>query len=97
MSDSIQSLIPLAENLPYPVKNQPYWQVATSANTRKAYQADIRHFITAGGLFTTTTEGLLYYLNQQAQESNPRTVKLRIVAIKNWHTFFMIILIISVL
>ena len=65
---------------------QLYWQVATSANTRKAYQSDIRHFISQGGFLPATTEGLLHYLNQQATLVNPRTLKRRLVAIKQWHT-----------
>lgn len=86
----IDKLIPLisdlAETQPQaPVS--PYWQVATSENTRKAYQTDIRHFIAVGGLLPTTTEGLLRYLNQQATKLNTRTLKRRIVAIKNWHTY----------
>jgi len=66
---------------------QPYWQVATSANTRKAYQSDIRHFIAAGGLLPATTESIVYYLNKQASLVNPRTLKRRLVAIKHWHTY----------
>lgn len=75
------------EALPTEAVSQPYWQVATSANTRKAYRADIRHFISAGGLLPTTTEGLLHYLNQQAHWVKPHTLKRRLVAIKHWHTY----------
>lgn len=64
-----------------------YWQIATSANTRKAYQSDIRQFIAAGGFLPTTTEGLLHHLNQQAAVVNPRTLKRRLVAIKHWHLY----------
>lgn len=87
MTDKLTPLVSdLAETQPQtPVS--PYWQVATSENTRKAYQTDIRHFIAAGGLLPTTTEGLLRYLNQQANKLNTRTLKRRIVAIKNWHTY----------
>ena len=66
---------------------QPYWQIATSVNTRKAYQSDIRHFMTTGGLLPATTEVILHYLNQQASLVNPRTLKRRLVAIKHWHTY----------
>ena len=75
------------ETLLTSVENQPYWQLATSANTRKAYQSDIRHFRIAGGLLPTTTESVLHYLNQQASLVNPRTLKRRLVAIKHWHTY----------
>lgn len=71
-----------------PVDNaQPYWQVATSTNTRKAYQSDIRHFIAAGGFLPATTEGILHYLNFHASLMNPRTLKRRLVAIKQWHVY----------
>jgi integrase len=73
--------------LPAPSSQTPYWQIATSDNTRKAYQADIRHFIVSGGLLPTTTEALLHYLHQQAEHLNPRTLKRRLVAIKHWHTY----------
>ena len=78
---------PTTETLPTSVENQPYWQVATSINTRKAYQSDIRHFRMAGGLLPTTTDNILHYLNQQANLVNHRTLKRRLVAIKNWHTY----------
>lgn len=73
--------------LPTPAVSQPYWQMATSTNTRRAYQSDIRHFISNGGLLPTTTEGVLHYLQQQAAFLNPRTLKRRLVAIKHWHTY----------
>jgi integrase len=66
---------------------QPYWQVATSANTRKAYQSDIRHFMAAGGFLPTTTESILHYLNSHAKLVNSRTLKRRLVAIKHWHIY----------
>lgn len=64
-----------------------YIQAATSQNTRRAYQSDIRHFITWGGLLPTTTEVLLRYLKDNAPTLNPRTLKRRLVAIKHWHTY----------
>lgn len=77
-----------AQSLLAPIDGeQPYWQVATSVNTRKAYQSDIRHFMAAGGFLPTTTESILHYLNQQARLVNPRTLKRRLVAIKQWHTY----------
>lgn len=71
------------ENSPVPAK--PYWQMASSANTRRAYQSDLRHFVAAGGLLPASTESLLHYLNQQAPLLNPRTLKRRLVALKHWH------------
>ena len=84
----------LLKNTPFVANNslisseeQPYWQMATSPNTRRAYQADIRHFIASGGLLPTTTERLLHYLDQHASRINPRTLKRRLVALKHWHTY----------
>jgi integrase len=68
-------------------QEKPYWQIATSQNTRVAYQADIRHFIIAGGVLPATTESVLHYLNQQAGQLNARTLKRRLVALKHWHTY----------
>jgi integrase len=70
------------------VNSQPsdiYLQAATSQNTRRAYQADIRHFRHYGGLLPTTPDLLLRYLHAQAQQLNPRTLKRRLVAIRHWH------------
>jgi integrase len=64
-----------------------YLQAATSDNTRKAYQHDIRHFINCGGLLPTSVEGLLQYLHAQATLLNPRTLSRRLVAIKHWHIY----------
>jgi integrase len=75
------------EALSLPANSQPYWQIATSANTRKAYQSDIRHFIAAGGFLPAITEGILHYLNQHAHVVNHRTLKRRLVAIKHWHAY----------
>ena len=65
----------------------PYWQMATSQNTRKAYQADIRRLIRQGAVLPMTTESLVCYLSSQAGTINPRSLKRHLVAIKNWHTY----------
>lgn len=87
MSKEDNPLIQIATDNSVVPTNQamPYWQIATSANTRKAYQSDIRHFRASGGLLPATTESILHYLNNQANLVNPRTLKRRLVAIKNWH------------
>jgi integrase len=63
-----------------------YIQAATSQNTRRAYQQDIRHFQNSGGLLPATLEGIISYLQQYAPILNPRTLDRRLTAIKNWHT-----------
>jgi integrase len=84
-----ESTLPVEATTTFPIQvaSQPYWQMATSANTRRAYQSDIRHFISNGGLLPATTEWILHYLHQQAAFLNPRTLKRRLVAIKHWHTY----------
>jgi len=64
-----------------------YIHAATSANTRKAYQADIRHFMQWGGLLPTTADVVMHYLEQHAATLNPRTLSRRLTALKNWHRY----------
>src|SRR5205085_1646658 len=66
---------------------QIYLHAATSNNTRKAYQQDIRHFISKGGLLPASTTVLLSYLQKQASSLKPQTLKRRLTAIKHWHTY----------
>lgn len=72
---------------PKPGSIHAYIQAATSPNTRRAYQSDIRNFIAWGGLLPTSTDVLLRYLQENAASLNPRTLKRRLVAIKHWHTY----------
>ena len=65
--------------------SQPYIQAATSNNTRKAYQTDIRHFMQAGGLLPANSESIQQYLSKYADKLNPRTLVRRLTAIKQWH------------
>lgn len=88
---TLETLLPLdsSSNLIQPNAPllQTYIQAATSHNTRKAYQSDIRQFIASGGLLPCSTENLLHYLQEQASKLNPRTLKRRLVAIKQWHIY----------
>lgn len=63
-----------------------YLQAATSQNTRRAYQQDIRHFLNSGGLLPATPDLVIRYLQQFAPVLNPRTLARRLTAIKHWHT-----------
>lgn len=65
--------------------NGNYIHAATSDNTRKAYQADIRHFIYWGGFLPTSGDVIMKYLHHHAELLNPRTLARRLTAIKNWH------------
>jgi integrase len=75
------------ENLPSITEASTYLHAATSNNTRRAYQSDIRHFIQWGGVLPTTPDVVMKYLHHYAQQLNPRTLVRRLTAIKNWHLF----------
>lgn len=64
---------------------QDYIHAATSNNTRKAYQSDVRHFMNWGGLLPASPESIVNYLHQHAAVLNPRTLHRRLTAIKQWH------------
>jgi site-specific recombinase XerD len=65
----------------------PYIHLATSNNTRKAYQSDILHYQTWGGKLPATSEMVANYLHFYADKLNPRTLARRLIAIKYWHTY----------
>lgn len=67
--------------------NNRYQIAATSDNTRRAYQTDIRHFEIWGGQLPATTEAILRYLHAFAQTLNPRTLSRHITALKQWHRY----------
>lgn len=64
-----------------------YIHAATSENTRKAYQSDIRHFIKSGGKLPCAAEEVIRYLHAFAEQLNIRTLSRRLTAIKNWHLY----------
>jgi len=76
----------LTEQQPVTIGN-PYISAATSANTRRAYQADIRHFETHGGMLPAQPQHITQYLIQFACKLNARTLSRRIVALRNWHRY----------
>lgn len=69
------------------IESQQYIIAATSNNTRRAYQADIRHFVEWGAFLPTSAEIILKYLQQHADSLNPRTLVRRLTALKNWHLY----------
>lgn len=81
----------LSKNAPLPVSGIPlsnqYQIAATSDNTRRAYQTDIRHFEAWGGQLPATTETILHYLHAFAQTLNPRTLSRHVTALKQWHRY----------
>lgn len=66
-------------------QNNRYVIAATSDNTRKAYQADIRHYENWGGVLPASTENVLNYLHAFAETLNSRTLARRLIALKQWH------------
>jgi integrase len=73
------------ENMP--IWSNHYIKAATSNNTRRAYQADIRHFEHWGGLLPTHTEAIIAYLQAFAPQLNSRTLSRRLTALKQWHIY----------
>lgn len=64
-----------------------YIQASTSQNTRRAYQADVRHFIAWGGRLPASPDQILHYLQEHASSLNARTLKRRLIAIRHWHAY----------
>ena len=62
-----------------------YLRAATSDNTREAYQRDVNHFLGQGGQLPATPELIEAYLKQCAPDYNPRTLKRRLIALRQWH------------
>lgn len=80
---SKDTLLPISK---IPLNNR-YQIAATSDNTRRAYQTDIRHFEVWGGQLPATTETILHYLHAFAQTLNPRTLSRHVTALKQWHRY----------
>jgi len=76
----------LPANTLTPLTNR-YQIAATSDNTRRAYQADIRHYENWGGQLPATTEAILRYLHAYAEILNPRTLSRHVTALKQWHRY----------
>ncbi len=67
--------------------SENYIVAATSQNTRKAYQADIRHFIAWGGKLPASSDVVMCYLHDHAKTLNTRTLTRRLTALRNWHQY----------
>lgn len=86
-NETSADLVP--STMPTPASELPntYYHAATSQNTRKAYQTDIRHFEQSGGPLPAKTDDILRYLHTFATQLNSRTLSRRLTAIKHWHTY----------
>ncbi len=69
------------------VTQQRYIEAATSDNTRRTYQSAIRHFERWGGLLPANEPMVISYLLAHADRLNPRTLSLRLTALRQWHRF----------
>lgn len=67
--------------------SNPYLKAATSDNTRKAYQSDIKHYELWGGKLPATPEWIVNYLQAYAEKLNARTLSRRLIALKHWHNY----------
>lgn len=76
----------LLSNTTRPLSHR-YQIAATSDNTRRAYQADIRHYENWGGQLPATMETILHYLHAFAETLNPSTLSRHITALKQWHRY----------
>lgn len=67
-------------------KLNEYIQAATRANTRRSYQAAIRHFeVEWGGFLPATADSIARYLADHAETLAINTLKQRLAAIAQWH------------
>jgi len=92
MSDTPSESAPLpvlrndAENqLALQARQRRYIQAATADNTRRTYQSAIRHFERWGGRLPADELTIIRYLLAHAEHLNPRTLSLRLTALRQWH------------
>lgn len=81
---SVQQATSIIPTTPH---NNRYIIAATSDNTRKAYQANIRHYENWGGPLPASTDNILSYLQNFAETLNPRTLSRRLAALKQRHRY----------
>lgn len=63
-----------------------YLENALAKNTRKAYRADLEHFIAAGGGVPASPESVAAYLSRYAENLAISTLQRRLVSISKAHT-----------
>ena len=67
-------------------KADRYLEASVRANTSKSYAAAISHFeVTWGGFLPATTEGVVRYIAEYADQLAISTLKQRLAALANWH------------
>src|SRR5581483_907361 len=64
-----------------------YLEAATRANTRRSYDAALRHFEVAwGGFLPATADSVARYLADHAESLSLNTLEQRLAALARWHT-----------
>lgn len=67
-------------------KADRYLEASVRQNTSKSYAAALSHFeVTWGGLLPTTTESVVRYVAEYADQLALSTLKQRLAALANWH------------
>jgi integrase len=66
-------------------RQRHYIQAATADNTRRSYQSAVRHFERWGGRLPADEHMIIRYLLAHAEHLNPRTLSLRLTALRQWH------------
>lgn len=87
-SNPKQSVVPLGTNdtvQSLSQRQQYYLKKATSDNTRKSYRSAVRAYENWGGLLPASEAMILRYLVDHADRLNPRTLALRLTALRQWH------------
>ena len=80
-----KNLVEAFENESRALVDDGYIKAATSHNTRMAYQSDINHFQKFGVELPSHPNSIEQYLKECAPKYNPRTLKRRIIALRQWH------------
>jgi integrase len=66
-------------------KHVAFLNAATSDNTRRTYQSAVRHFVQWGGMLPADEATILRYIVTFAESLNPRTIRVRLTALAQWH------------
>ena len=90
MKRSFLPPLPIRETIPIKesgdtLQRQQYIEAATAENTRRTYRSAIRHFERWGGRLPAETRIVSAYLLAYAGALNPRTLSLRLTALRHWH------------
>lgn len=69
----------------WPAPKSQYAQAAISDNTRRAYRADLKHFLSWGGSLPSDTQEIIDYLEAHAKVLSIRTLRRRIATLNEAH------------